>query len=112
MKQLLALYLAVMPVSSMADAPDLTQSEGHALYHEYYKYWYNGRGTHCCNDQHCRPAKFRYHDGAWQVEIAPDQWYTWQYTDQVRDDLGLGPFGSVCAEGDHVYCVDPPDAGI
>jgi len=86
--------------------------EGHDLFHQYYKFWYNGRGTHCCNEQHCRPAKFRYHNGEWQVEVTPDYWYTWKETDEVIDDYGLDPFGSVCHSGTTVFCVDPPQAGI
>lgn len=102
--------LATLPAH--AEVPEV--NPGHDLFHQYYKYWYNGRGTHCCNEQHCRPAqpgKFRFHNGAWQV-ILGGEWRTLVETDLVIDDGGLGTFGSICHAGTYLYCVDLPDPSM
>lgn len=109
MKHLIALLVG-LSWSSTAHAETLPPS--HDLYHEYYQYWYNGRGTHCCDERHCRPANasdFKWQNGRWYVNLN-NHWRPIVGTDYVVDDGGLGPFGSICAEGSHLYCVDLPDA--
>lgn len=92
----------------------LAHDHGHDLFHSYYQHWWNERGTHCCDETHCRPAEFRWNaeTNTWQVLLRTGEWYTWEQSDMVVDDMGLGPFGSVCdTETGWVYCVDPPDVG-
>ena len=99
-----------------------SHEEGHNLFHEYYQYWYNKRGTHCCDEQHCRPGEFRWNpEVGWEVQLRDGSWYKWKDTDQVKGDGGLGPFGSICdswitinaiQSGVVVFCVDPPEAGV
>lgn len=98
--------------STSQDLTTRPVQEGHDLFHKYYQHWYNGRGTHCCDERHCRPAQageFRWHNGGWQVRLR-GAWQHIKATDHVRDDGGLGPFGSICHTGTHVFCVDLPDA--
>lgn len=109
---MIALMLCGTP--SWADAPDLADKSGHALFHEFYQYWYNGRGTHCCNETHCKPlepgqVKWSV-DTGWQVRLE-GEWQRIDRTDHVVDDGGLGPFGSVCHEGTHLFCIDMPESG-
>ena len=105
----LGLCLSLGAASSMADAPDL-KAHGHDLFHQYYKYWFNQNGTHCCNEQHCRPiqaGELRWHNGRWQINL--NGWRTIAADRHVIDDGGLGPFGSICHQNDYILCVDMPD---
>jgi len=73
------------------------------------------RGTHCCNERHCRPlqpgqARWTAERG-WEVQIL-GRWQVIGPMTFVRDDGGLGPFGSVCHEGNYIFCFDPPEASL
>lgn len=106
--RIISLLTALVVVSSAhAEVPQT----GHDLFHEYYQYWYNERGTHCCNETHCRPAtagEFRYRNGNWEV-LMPSGWRVIKESDMVIDDGGLSPFGSICHSGDTLFCIDLPD---
>ena len=94
------------------DAPDMSQADGgHSLYHQYYQYWENQRGTHCCNNQHCRPSKARWSAArGWEALTSIGTWVQIQPGDDVKDDGGLGPFATVCDISGDIICFDPPDA--
>lgn len=94
----------------------LASLEGHDLFHDYYQFWYNQKGVHCCDERHCRPVEpgeLRWNNELqlWEILIK-DEWRKIEASRYVIDDGGLGPFASICMEGGYIFCFDPPEASF
>jgi hypothetical protein len=104
---LVVTFLIILVWGTVRGFADTT---GHDLFHHYYQYWRNQNGTHCCEEEHCRPTEARWNAelGQWEALVL-GQWRLIMPHMMVKDDYGLDPFASVCHNDmGMIYCFDPP----
>jgi hypothetical protein len=120
---ILALVLALLSQAVQGDVPyqdgPLVENPGmgdrgyrHGEHHHQYMHWHNQLGIHCCNSYDCRMTVAKWENGGWTA-LVDGVWVKIDADRHVQDDLGVGPFASVCASRTgHVWCFDAPDPSM
>lgn len=84
---------------------------GHEDWHDIYSKLHNQKGTHCCNNNDCRPTVAKFENGKWYAKVQG----VWMYMEPSRNvqeyKYSWSDTPHVCVSPDmYIFCFVPPNA--